>query len=147
MTMPKATSICGSILNLMYRAFSWPNVADNAAASPLTLVYLGLHTGNLNAATGLQNENETAYTNYIRKSVARNTTEWTAPSGGAISNVNVQQFAQCGASGSTVTHVSTGIGASGATASWHFGALNSSLAIANGITPQFNAGGLVITES
>lgn len=30
--MPKATAICNSILNLMYRAEAWANVADNAAA-------------------------------------------------------------------------------------------------------------------
>ncbi len=145
--MPKATAACNSIVNLMYRAVAWANVADNAASSPLTTLYLALHTGNLTAATGLQNENEIAYTNYVRKSISRNTSDWSAASGGATSNAGLQQFAQCGASGGTATHVSTGIGASGATAAWHYGALNSSLAIANGITPQFNIGGLTITES
>lgn len=145
--MPKATSICNSILNLMYRAAAWANVADNAAASPLASVYLALHTANLTAATGLQNENETAYTDYTRKQTTRSATDWAAASGGSTSNAALLQFPQCGASGSTVTHVSTGVGASGATASWHYGALNSPLAVANGITPQFNIGALVIQET
>lgn len=145
--MPKATSICNSILNLMYRAAAWANVADNAAAAPLTAVYLALHTANLTAATGLQNENEIAYTNYVRKSTSRSATDWAAASGGSLSNATLQQFAQCGVTGGTASHVSTGIGSSGATASWHYGALNSSLAIANGITPQFNIGALVVQES
>lgn len=145
--MPKATNICNSILNLMYRATAWANVADNAATAPLTLVYLGLHTATLTAATGLQNENEVAYTNYVRKSTSRSATDWAAASGGQISNATLQQFAQCGATGASAHTVSTGIGASGATAAWHYGALNSVLAIANGITPQFNIGGLVIQES
>lgn len=145
--MPKATAICNNILNLMYRAGAWANVADNAGASPLTQVYLGLHTADLTAATGLQNQNETAYTNYIRKSTSRSATDWAAASGGSLSNATLQQFAQCGVTGSTVTHVSTGVGSAGATASWHYGALNSSLAVANGITPQFNIGALVVQET
>ena len=145
--MPKATNICNSILNLMYRGAAWASVADNAAASPITLIYLGLHTADITAATGLQNEDETAYTNYARKSTGRGVTDWGAASGGQVSNATLQQFPQCGVTGSTVTHVSTGIGASGATAVWHYGALNSSLAVANGITPQFNIGALVVQET
>ncbi len=144
--MPKATAICNSIVNLMYRATAWANVADNAASSPLTNVYIDLHTGNLTAATGSQTENETAYTNYARQAAARST-GWAAASGGATQNAATISFPQCGVTGSTVTHVSTGIASSGTGAVWHYGALNSSLAVANGITPQFAAGALTITES
>lgn len=145
--MPKATAICNSIVGLMYRAAAWANVADNAASSPVTSVYLALHTGNLTAATGAQNENEVAYTDYARKSTSRSATDWAAPSGGSTSNATLQQFPACGVTGATASHVSTGVGASGATAVWHFGALNSSLAIALGITPQFNIGALVVQET
>lgn len=145
--MPKATAICNSILGLMYRGVAWANVADNAASSPVTAIPLALHTANLTASTGLQNENEVAYTSYARKSTGRGTTDWAAPSSGSLSNATLQQFPACGATGATASHVSTGIGASGATAVWHFGALNSSLAIALGITPQFNIGALVVQET
>lgn len=145
--MPKATTICNSILGLMYRAVAWANVADNAAASPLTNVHLSLHTAVLTAATGLQNENETAYTNYARKSTIRSATDWSAPSGGSLSNATLQQFPACGVTGATLTHVATGVAGSGATAAWHFGALNSTLAVANGITPQFNIAALVVQET
>lgn len=145
--MPKAITICNSILGIMYRAAAWANVADNAGTAPLTAVYLGLHTATLTAATGLQNENEVAYTDYARKSTSRSATDWGAPSGGQIANATLQQFPPCGVTGASAHTVSTGIGASGATASWHYGALNSVLAIANGITPQFNIGALVIQES
>lgn len=145
--MPKATSICNSIVNIMYRAVAWANVADNAATSPATNVRISLHSATPLAATGLQNENESTYTNYARVAQSRNTTDWAAPSGGQLSNANLLQFPQCGVTGQTVTHVGTGPGASGATPLWHFGALNSALAIANGITPQFNIGALVIQES
>lgn len=144
--MPKSTATCNSIVNLMYRATAWANVADNAASSPLTNTYVGLHTSSPAAGTNSQAENETAYTNYARVAVARST-GWDAASGGATANSATVSFAQCGASGATLTHVSVGVGSSGATAVWHYGALNASLAVSSGITPQFAAGALTVTES
>jgi hypothetical protein len=144
--MPKSTPTCNSIVNLMYRATAWANVADNAAAAPYANVYVGLHTGNLTAATNSQAENETAYTNYARQPAARST-GWDAASGGATANAATISFPQCGVTGATLSHVSTGPVISGATAVWHFGALNSPLAVSSGITPQFAAGALTVTES
>lgn len=75
--MPKSTDACNKILNLMYRATAWANVADNAASAPLTNVPVALHTATLTAATNSQAENEVAYTNYARQNVSRST-GWTA---------------------------------------------------------------------
>lgn len=146
--MPKSTDACNRFLNLLYRATAWPNVADNAAASPLTNVVVGLHTATLTAATNSQAENEVAYTNYARQNVARST-GWAAASGGSTSNAALLQFPQSGATGATLHTVSTGTTISGATAVWHYGALNSPITIgaSASITPQFLAGGLVISES
>jgi hypothetical protein len=144
--MPKSTPTCNNIVNLMYSATAWANVADDAAAAPLTDTYVGLHTANLTAATNSQAENETAYTNYARQDVARST-GWDAASGGATANAATISFPQCGVTGATLTHVSTGIAVSGATAVWHYGALNASLAVSSGITPQFAAGALTVTEA
>lgn len=144
--MPKSTATCNSIINLMYRATAWANVADNAASGPLTNTYVGMHIADLTAGTNSQAEDETAYTNYARQAVARST-GWTAASGGATENAATISFPQCGASGATLTHVSTGVGSSGATAVWHYGELNSPLAVSSGITPQFAAGALTITET
>lgn len=144
--MPKSTGTCNSIINLMYRATAWANVADNAASSPLTNTYVSLHTANLTAATNSQTDNETAYTNYARQSVARST-GWNAASGGATANAATISFPQCGATGATLTHVATGTAASSTGTVWHFGALNASLVVSSGITPQFAAGALTVTES
>jgi len=144
--MPKSTPTCNSIVNLMYRATAWANVADNAASSPFANTYVAMHTSTPAAATNSQAENETAYTDYARQPVARST-GWTAASGGATENAATISFPQCGVTGATLTHVSTGVGASGATAVWHYGALNSPLAVSAGITPQFAAGALTVTES
>lgn len=144
--MPKATATCNSIINLMYRAVAWANVADNAAASPATNVYVDLHTATQTAGSGAQTENETAYTNYARQASAR-PAGWNAASGGATANAATISFPQCGVTGANITHVGTGTAVSGAGTVWHYGALNSSLAVSSGITPQFAAGALTVTES
>jgi hypothetical protein len=144
--MPKSTPTCNSIINLLYRATAWANVADNAAAAPFTNVYVSLHTGNLTAATNTQTDNETAYTNYARQAVARST-GWDAASGGGTANSATISFPQCGVTGATLSDVATGTAVSGGGTVWHFGALNASLVVSSGITPQFAAGALTVTES
>lgn len=146
--MPKSTPTCNSILALMYNATTWANVAINASSSPLTNVEVSLHTGALTPATDSQLQYEsTVYTNYVRVPVARTSSGWTTPSSGSTDNVAQVQFAQCGASGNTITYVATGTDHSGAGHVWHYGALNSPISVSNGITPQFAARALVITET
>jgi len=146
--MPKSTDACNRILNLMYRATAWATVADNAASTPLTDIYVGLHTATLTAATNSQAENEVAYTNYARQPVARST-GWVAGSGGSTNNAALLQFPQSGATGAVLAAVSTGTTISGATPVWHYGTLNSPITIgaSASITPQFLANALVITET
>jgi hypothetical protein len=147
--MPKSTDCCNRILNLMYGATAWANVADNAASSPYANVYLSFHSSSPTAGANAQNENEVAYTNYARKSTTRTTSDWAAASGGITSNVLLQQFPQSGATGGTLHSTATGVAASGATAVWHYGALNSPITIgaSASITPQFLPGAYQIQET
>lgn len=144
--MPKSVSAANSIIDLLYSAITWANVAVNATTSPLTAIFVALHTASPTPSGSGQNENETSYTNYARQSTDRST-GWDAASGGATANAGQINFPQCGAIGATLTHVSTGRASSGAGGVFHYGPLNSSLAVANGITPQFAAGALTVTES
>jgi hypothetical protein len=144
--MPKSTTTCNNILALIFNATTWANVAINATSSPITDVYLSLHTANPGVG-GSQLTNETSYTNYVRLAVVRTTSGWTAPSAGATANAALAQFAQCGASGATITHVAIGTAASGAGLVLYAGALNSSLTVANLIQPQFGIGALTVTEA
>ncbi len=143
--MPKSTATCNSIVNLMYRAAAWANVADNAASSPLTNTYVSLHTASPGTGDD-QTTNETTYSSYARQAVARST-GWDAASGGATANAATISFPQCGVTGATLSHVAVGTAASSTGHVWHQGALNSSLAVSSGITPQFAAGALTVTES
>lgn len=144
--MPKSTAASNAIIDLIYSAITWANVAVNATASPLTAIFIALHTAPPTAGGSGQNESETAYTNYARQSTARST-GWGAATGGQTANTAQVNFPQCGATGATLTHVSTGRASSGAGGVFHYGALNSPLAVANGITPQFAIGALTVTES
>ena len=144
--MPKSTSASNSILALIFNATAWADIAENDSSSPATNLYLSLHTADPGVG-GSQETNETSYTNYVRIAVARTTGGWDAPSGGATANAALAQFAQCGASGATLTHVAIGTASSGAGLVLYAGALTSSLAVANGIQPQFAAGALDISEA
>lgn len=144
--MPKSTTTNNNILKLIFNATNWANVADNAATSPLTNLHLSLHTADPGVG-GSQTTNESAYTNYARVAVARTTSGWTAATSSSTSNVAAITFPQCGATGSTVTHVAIGTASSGAGTILYSGALNSSLAIANLIQPNFPAGNLTVTEA
>lgn len=143
--MPKSLTAASNILKIQLTATAWANIADNAASSPLTSLYLSLHTADPGTG-GSQLTNETAYTNYVRVAVARTSGGWTVTSNSAV-NAALVQFAQCGVTGATITHVAIGTASSGAGLVLYAGALTSSLEVANGIQPQFAASALTVTET
>ena len=126
--MPKATTTCNNILALIFNATTWNDIAENDTTSPVANLYVSLHTADPGVG-GAQTTNETAYTNYVRVAVARTTGGWDAPAAAATANAALIQFAQCGASGATLTHVAIGTAAAGAGLVLYAGALSSSLAI------------------
>jgi len=144
--MPKSTATSNSILALIFNATAFADIAENDSSAPLTNLYLSLHTASPGVG-GPQDTNETAYTNYVRIPVARTTGGWDVPAAGVTENVALAAFAQCGASGSTITHVAIGTDGSGTGRVLYAGALTASLAVANGIQPQFAAGALTVTEA
>lgn len=143
--MPKSTSFANSFLLLMLNATTFNFFAENDSTSPNTDLYLSLHTADPGIG-GSQLTNETAYTNYTRIAVARTAGGWTV-TGAAAENTALAQFPQCGVTGSTITHVAIGRDSTGAGLVLWAGALNSSLAVANLIQPQFVAGALDVQES
>jgi len=143
--MPKSTTTCNNLLKLLFNATAWATVADNAAATPLTNLYLSLHTADPGIGNA-QTTNEVAYTNYVRIPIARTSGGWTVATNTAT-NTALAQFAQCGVTGASATHLAIGTAVSGAGNVLYAGALSATLTIANLIQPQFNAGAAVVTES
>ncbi len=133
--MSKSNATESDFLSLAFTAtaLSW------AAATELDI---HLHTADPGEA-GISTTSEATYTSYAAVTVDRAATDWTV-TGNTATNDNLIQFPQCTGGSNTITHVS--ITPNGSTQILYSGALNSSLAVSNGIQPQFAAGALSITE-
>lgn len=101
--------------------------------------YVRLHSSNPDEA-GTAVTNEISYTGYDGVAISR-TTGFTI-SGNTASNAALVQFPLCTGSSATATHFSICTTQNGAGQIIVSGALTSSLAISNGIQPQFNIGEL-----
>lgn len=145
--MSKGDTFESDFLKLIFQAVAIANIADNAATSPLTNLFVALHTADP-GETGVQNTSEATYTSYARVSVARTSGGWTV-SGTAptqVANAAAINFPACTGGTNTITHFSVGVASSGATKLLYSGALTASLSVSNGITPSFAIGALVVTE-
>ena len=142
--MPKSTTFCNSLLDLILRGTAIADLADNDATSPATNLYISLHTADPGVG-GSQLTNEASYTGYARLAIYRTGTGWDAAAAGASVNAALAQFAECTAGSATVTHVAIGKASSGAGLVLYAGALSASRAISAGIQPQFAGGALTIT--
>lgn len=123
------------LVKLVFNATAIANIADNAATSPLTNLYVSLHTADPGEA-GDQTTSESAYTSYARVAVARTSGGWTVTNNQA-QNTAAINFPACTGGTSTVTYVGIGTASSGAGKLLASGALTSSLAVSSGITPSF----------
>jgi hypothetical protein len=142
----KGTSNSIGWLELIFQAtvLAAMNTLVANAGSPLTQLYVSLHTADPTAA-GTQSSNEAAYTGYARVAVARTSGGWSISSE-TISNVAAINFPLCTGGSETETYVGVGTAASGAGVLLWAGPLTSGLAVSNGITPSFAAAALTITE-
>lgn len=135
-----------ALLNLIFANSNWANVGDATGLRGSTSagsLYISLHTGDPGEA-GSQTTSEANYTSYARVAVARSGAGWTV-SGNSATNAATITFPACTGGSSTVTNFGVGTDSSGAGNLLFKGALTSSLAVSNGITPSFAASGLTIT--
>ena len=134
--MSKGNTTENDLVKFMFNAIAMPAYGGN--------LYLALHTADPGEA-GDQETNECAYTSYARVLVTRDAGGFTVSANSAV-NAALAQFPTCTGGSETATHVSIGTAASGAGQILYSGALNSSIAISNNITPQFAASALQTTE-
>lgn len=142
--MSKTNTAENAIIDLIFNASAWANVADNAASAPLTSLYVSLHTGDPGEA-GNQTTNECAYTSYARVAVARNSGGWTV-SGNQASNTAAVTWPTATGGSETATYFGIGSASSGTGVLYYSGALSAGLAISSGITPEAAIGALTVTE-
>ena len=90
-----------SILRLIFNGTAIANLAINATASPLTSLFVSLHTDDP-GDYGTQSTNEVSYTGYARVPVTRDTNGWTVAND-SVAPVNTVNFGQCTAYASVFT--------------------------------------------
>lgn len=132
--MSKGNTFENDWLKLVFNATAIGNLADNAGASPLTNLYVSLHSADPGEA-GDQSTNEVAYTGYARKSVARSGGGWTV-TGSSVSPAADIEFPACTGGSATATHFAIGTAASGAGKLLYKGTVSPSISVANGVTPK-----------
>jgi len=147
--MSATNAMAAAVLSLYFENTSHANIGD--AGGVLKSVadgsfYISLHTADP-GETGTQTANEASFTGYARKAVARGTAQWTVTTAdpAVATNDNLITFAQCTGGTATATHFGVGTDSSGAGNLLFSGALDASLSISNGITPEFAVNALDVT--
>ena len=142
----KGATFESNLLALIFNAtaMSSPSLAQNESSSPLTNLYVALHTANP-GASGSQTTNEAAYTSYARVAVARTSGGWTI-TGASCSPVAAINFPTATGGSETETYFSIGSASSGAGEILWWGPLSSNIVVTNGVTPQLTTA-TVVTEA
>lgn len=133
-----------NLLKLVFNATGYANMADNAASSPFTNLYVSLHTASP-TATGNQASSEAAYTGYARVAVARTTGGWTVTTN-SVSPVATIIFPAATGGSETETYFGVGTSSSGNGHLLYFGPISPTIAVSNGVTPELTTGS-AITET
>lgn len=141
--MSKGNTFENDLLLLIFNATTIANIAINATSSPLTNLFVALHTADPGEA-GDQTTSECTYTGYARVSVARTSGGWTVAAN-SVSPAAAITFGACTAGSETAQFWSVGVATSGASKILYSGGISPTIAISSGITPQLGTGS-AITE-
>lgn len=141
--MSKGNTFENDWLLLVFNATAIANIADNASSSPLTNLYVSLHTGDPGEA-GDQTTNECAYTSYARVAVARSGSGWTV-SGNSVSPAAEISFPAATGGSETATHFAVGTAASSTGKILYKGTVTPNISISSGVTPKLTTA-TAITE-
>lgn len=141
--MSKGNTFENDLLKLIFNATAIANIADNAAMSPLTNLYVSLHTADPGEA-GDQTTNECAYTSYARVAVARSGSGWTVTNNSVSPAAEISFPAATGGT-ETATHWGVGTASSGAGKLLYSGTVSPNISISSGVTPKLTTSS-TITE-
>jgi hypothetical protein len=136
--MSKSDTFENDLVKLLFNGTAISNIADNAATSPATVLWLALHSADPGEA-GTQTTSEVAYTGYGRVSVARTSAGWTVTNNqAALAAAAV--FGACTGGSATAGFWSVGTAQTGTGKVLYSGTISPTISISNGVTPQLNAG-------
>lgn len=141
--MSKSNTFENDLLGLIFNGTAIANLADDAGTSPLTELYVSLHTADPGEA-GNQTTSECAYTSYARVAVARTAGGWTVTANSVSPAANIDFPAATGGT-ETATHVAIGTNETGTGKILYSGAITPNISISTGVTPRIGTGS-TITE-
>jgi hypothetical protein len=127
-----------ALLKLVFNATAIANIADNAASSPLTSLYVSVHTADPGEG-GDQTTNETSYGSYARTAVARSVGGWTVTNN-LVTPVGNIDFPSCSSGTATLTHLGIGTDLSGVGRLLYSGTITPNIAVSTGISPRLTTG-------
>jgi hypothetical protein len=145
--MSKSNAWENALLLLLFNNVDAANIGDAAGlqnSATAGNLYVSLHTADPGEG-GSQNTSETTYTGYARVAVARSGAGWTVAANN-VENAAAIIFGACTVGTPTITHFGIGTDLAGAGTLLYSGALMAPLSVSPGITPEFAAGQLDITE-
>lgn len=142
--MSKSNVFENDLLNLIFNGTAISNLADNAASSPLTNLYVSLHTADPGEA-GNQTTNETSYGGYVRVAVARTSGGWTI-SANSVSPVAAIDFAECTSGTATITHFAVGTASSGTGKILYSGTVTPNISVSTNVTPRLTTASTITEE-
>jgi hypothetical protein len=140
----KGSTFDNDLLKLIFNGVNIANIADNAASSPLTVLYLSLHTADPGAG-GNQAASEAAYGGYTRMPVPRNNLGFTV-SGNTVTLTSSVVFPVATSGTESEGWAAVGTTLTGGGKILYRGPITPALAITTGIAPQLTTG-TTITES
>lgn len=133
-------------LKLIFNATAIANLADNAASSPSTELWMALHTSDP-GDTGTQGTNEGGYAQYTRISVARTTDGWAVTNNSVSPRATVSFPQNTSTSTGTFTHASVGMtSASTGGKILYSGALSPNVNFSQNVTPQVTTGSSITED-
>ena len=132
--MSKSDTFENDLMKLIFNATAITGLADNAASSPVTNLYVSLHTADPGEA-GTQTTNEATYTSYARVAVARTSSGWTVTNN-SVSPVATISFPAATGGSETLTHFAVGTASSSTGKVLYKGSISPTIAVTTGVTPQ-----------
>jgi hypothetical protein len=140
----KGATFNNDLLKLIFNGTAIADIAEDDTSSPLTNLYVSLHTGTLTASSN-QTTTEAAYTDYARVAVARTSGGWTVSTNTVVPAATISFPAASGGS-ETETYFGIGTASSGTGKLLYWGPISPTIAVSTGVTPQLTTG-TTITEA
>lgn len=140
----KGSTFDNDFLKLIFNAVNIALLADNTATTPLTSLFVSLHTATP-LAGGSQTTNEAAYTSYARVAVARTGGGWTV-AGNSVSPAATIVFPAATGGSETETFFAVGTAMTGTGKILYFGPISPTIVVSTGVTPELTTA-TAVTES